>query len=78
MKFKFVPPVGCENPIRDILFTLEVTGDGLFMDSADKTFPVEKVVGTLYSAMNVNGFFVRYVGPDIDSYKSINIHEGTL
>lgn len=78
MKFKFVPSVGVANHLKDIIFRLEVCTNGLFMDSADKTVPVEKVSGTLYAATSVNGFFVRYVGPDIDVYNPVQIHEGVV
>lgn len=78
MKFKFVPSVGHPNHLKDIIFRLEACANGLFMDSADKTVPVEKVSGTLYTATNDKGFFVRYVGPDIDAYNPVQIHEGVV
>lgn len=70
MKFKFLPSVGEPNHLKDIIFRLEVCDNGLFMDSADKTVPVEKLSGTLYAATSMKGFFVRFVGADIDTYRA--------
>lgn len=78
MKFKFVPAVGALNQFKGIIFRLDVCANGVFMDSADKTVPVEKISGTLYAATSVNGFFVRYVGPEIDAYDPIKICEGVV
>lgn len=78
MKFKFVPSVGQVNHLKDIIFRLEACANGLFMDSASKTVPVEKVSGTLYAATAMNGFFVRYVGHEIDSYNPVQIREGVV
>lgn len=78
MKFKFVPSVGQVNHLQDIIFHLEACDNGLFMDSASKTVPVEKVSGTLYAATAMKGFFVRYVGPEIDSYNPVQVREGAM
>lgn len=78
MKFKFVPSVGQVNHLKDIIFRLEACDNGLFMDSASKTVPVEKVSGTLYAATSMNGFFVRYVGPEIDTYNPIKSTEEAM